>query len=187
MIVLDLYYHIWDTRGWLYALLTDAMEKGLHVVTAMHEKTDYITESFDVKYATLDPYDDIKKAIELSRTAYDFDHRGRVLFEDILADFIKRGGKYVCNLAGHEHIDEFGLTARGILNVVVQSGTTWDALGDMRRVTGTRSADCFNVVAIDTDLGLLKVIRVGANVDHFMRKKGILCFDYVNHRVISEA
>ena len=187
LIVLDLYYHIWETRVWLKGLLEDAREKGLHVVTAMHERTGYIETHLGDTYSSLDPYRAAKEEYELARTAYDFDHRGRVLFEDILADFIKKGGNYVCNLVGHEHHDEFGTTARGILNVVVQNGTTWDKHGDMRRYPGTKSQDCFNVVAIDTDLGLLKIIRIGANVDHFLRKKGALCFDYINKKIIAES
>ena len=58
------------------------------------------------------------------------------------------------------------------------------SLGDSRRVKGTKSYDCFNVVGVDTDLGLLKLIRVDNNVDHYMREKKELCFDYINKKVI---
>ena len=84
-------------------------------------------------------------------------------------------------------MDQFGLTARGILNVVVQNATDWDLHGDMKRIPGTKSMDCFNVVGVDTDLGLLKIIRIGADVDHYLRKKTILCFDYRKQQVITEA
>jgi hypothetical protein len=141
---------------------------------------------FGVKYDSLDDYQTVQKNYELARTAYDFDHRGRVTFEDVIAWFVDQGGHYVCNLVGHNHYDEFGLTAKGILHVVVQNGTTWDAHGDMKRVDGTRSMDCFNVVSVDTELGLLKIIRIGANVDHYLRKKTALCFDYVNQKVVSD-
>ena len=55
---------------------------------------------------------------------------------------------------------------------------------DSRRGKGTRSAECFNVVAVDTDLGLLKLIRIGDNVDHYMHKKAALCFDDLHQRMI---
>ena len=128
----------------------------------------------------------IQKEKEATRPAPVFDWRGRQLFEDVIADFISRGGKFVCNLAGHDHVDQFGYTERGVLNVVIACGTTWDKLCDLKRVRGTKSMDCFNVVAVDADLGLLKLVRVGANVDHYLRKKTALCFDYINKRVISD-
>jgi hypothetical protein len=186
LIVLDLYYDVWKARGWLRNILNDANKKQLHVITAMHERTNYIKDNLGVKYGTIDDYTAVNELFELRRETLSFDHRNRVTFEDIIAEFIKNGGTYVCNLAGHEHVDEFGITDMGILNVVVAIGTRWDGLGDMKRVDNTKSMDCFNVVAVDTDLGLLKIIRVGANVDHYLRKKTALCFDYINKKVISE-
>lgn len=186
MIVLDDYYNIYETRSWLRALLADAKEKELAVFTAQHETMAYITNPLPVKYHTADDYYTVWRHSENMRTEEAFDQRFRLLFEDVIADFIKDGGHFVCNLAGHDHIDSIGYTDAGILNVVVANGTNWDALGDMKRVKDTRSFDCFNVVAIDTDLGLLKIIRVGANVDHYMRRKTALCYDYKNKRVIAD-
>ena len=183
LIVLDDYYHIEEARLWLKDVLDDAMKRGIHVITAQHEPTNYIVQNFGVKFNTLDDYIGQQKAGELARqTIPVFDRRGRLLFEDVIADFIERGGLYVCNLAGH-----FGLTERGVLNVVVANGTTWDKNGDTKRVMGTKSMDCFNIVAVDTDLGLLKIVRVGANVDHYLRKKIALCFDYINKKVIFDS
>ena len=104
--------------------------------------------------------------------------------KDKIEEFIKKGGNYVCNLAGHNHHDEFGLTQKGVLNVVVENANDWDKLGDANRVLGTKSYDCFNVVAVDTDMGLLKIVRIGSNVDHYLREKNYLCFDYINKKVI---
>jgi hypothetical protein len=184
LIVLDLYYDIYPTRVWLNGLLEDALEKGMHVITAMHEPTDYITESRGTLYHHADDYNTAIKAGECRRTEFAFDHRGRVTFEDILERFIRRGGHYVCNLAGHDHVDSFGYTAAGVLNVLVQNGTDWDLLGDANRVPGTKSFDCFNVVGVDTNLSQLKIIRIGCNVDHCMREKNVLCYDYRTGNVI---
>lgn len=43
------------------------------------------------------------------------------------------------------------------------------------------------VVGIDTDCGILKVVRIGADVDRYLRKKTAFCYDYINKKVISEA
>ena len=92
----------------------------------------------------------------------------------------------MCNLAGHDHIDEFGLTDKGVLNLVVQNGTTWDAISDISRTVGERSEDCFNVVNINTDNGLLTVVRIGALTDKFNRSRSLLVFDFVNKKIIEQ-
>lgn len=184
MIVLDDYYDIPATREWLRGILADAREKKLAVITAQHEQTDFVTHPASAHFY---PYDDF---IALNSRPYTdtppFDARGRLLFEDLLVDFIRDGGQFICNLAGHEHIDYFGYTDAGILNAVVASGTTWDGISDMRHVDGTKAMDCFNVVAVDVNLGLLKLVRIGGNVDHYMRTKTALCYDYVNKKMIAE-
>lgn len=185
MIVLDDYYNIAETREWLKEILEDAKNKGFEVITAQHETMSPITNRLPVKYNFVDDYH-AKWKKEIVTNASSFDAPGRQLFEDVIADFINNGGKFICNLAGHYHVDEIGYTDAGLLNVIVQNGTTWDGLGDMKRVMGTKSEDCFNVVSVDTDLGLLKIIRVGANVDHYMRKKTALCYDYKNKKVVSD-
>ena len=53
-----------------------------------------------------------------------------------------------------------------------------------RDVEGTKTYDCFNVVAIYANLHHLKLVRVGDNCDHFMRIKRTLCYDFINHRVV---
>lgn len=71
--------------------------------------------------------------------------RDRSSFEEVIVDFIADGGCHICNLAGHEHHDLFGLTGAGVLNIAVQSGTCWDGWCDGLRVRGTRTYDCFNI------------------------------------------
>ncbi len=186
LIVLDDYYHTWPTRKWLRDLLREAYDKGLHVITAQHEPTGYVSDSFGASFQTSEDYNTKFRLYELNRTAYDYDHRGRVLYEDVIAEFISYGGRYVCNLAGHDHVDQLGLTAAGVLNVVVQNATSWDALGDTDRVSGTRSEDCFNVMSVDTDKGELRLLRIGADTDRHGRRKNLLVFDYVNHKILTE-
>ena len=186
LIVLDDYYDIWQTRVWLRRILKDALDRSLHVITAQHEPTHYISDTYGASFQTLDDYNERFRQYELNRTEYDFDHRCRVLYEDVIAEFIRLGGTYICNLAGHDHVDEFGLTASGVLNVVVQNATSWDGLGDTDRVKGGRSEDCFNVMSVDTESGAFTLVRVGACTDRHGRTKKMLKFDYVNKRILAE-
>lgn len=168
LIVLDLYYDTELQRSWLQELLSDALEKGLHVITAMHEPSGKIVTPEDVTFHTLTSYSD-----EVCPN-----------FDDILGDFCRAGGKFICNLSGHCHHDLFGFTEHGVLNCSVECATDWAGWCDGHRIRGTRTYDCFNTVSIDTSDGLLKLVRVGDNADRFLRIKRTLCYDYIRHKVI---
>ena len=186
LIVLDDYYDIWQTRAWLRALLKEAFDLQMHVITAQHEPTNYINDTYGAAFQTLDDYNSKFRNYELSRTSFSYDHRGRVLYEPIIKEFISYGGNYVCNLAGHDHVDQIGLTDAGVLNIAIQNGTSWDALCDTMRVVGEKSEDCFNVMSVDTEKGTFTVIRVGANTDRHGRVRNMMTFDYVNKRILEE-
>ena len=172
IIVLDLYYDIEIQCQWLKTVLEDAKEKGLCVITAMHEPTGEVNDTFGVTFHTKNDYQSVAGK-----------HR-QVPFEPIIADFINQGGCYICNLAGHDHHDSFGMTDAGVLNTVVPSATNWDGWCDGKRIRGTRTYDCFNAVSIDANLGLLKIARIGCNTDNFFRSQRALCYDYINKKVI---
>ena len=173
LVVLDLYYDIEIQCEWLKNILNDAKEKGLFVVTAMHEPLEHINDTYGVTFYTKNDYESI------------LNENGEYKeFEAVISDFIAVGGYYICNLVGHKHHDLFGLTDTGILHVAVPSATNWDGFCDGKRIKGTRTYDCFNVVSLDVNLGLLKIARIGNNIDHYFRSQRALCYDYINKKVI---
>lgn len=173
MIVLDLYYDIDQQKKWLRDVLAEAKQKGMGVITAMHETTSHIVESFGVTFHTADDYTSL------------YGELNTMPFEEDIADFINNGGEHICNLCGHHHHDLFGLTRAGVLNTAVPSATDWDGWCDGKRIKGTRTYDCFNVVSVDMNLGHLKLIRIGDNCDHMLREKKVLCYDFRNRKVIA--
>jgi hypothetical protein len=172
LIVLDLYYDIELQCQWLKTILDEAKEKGLCVITAMHEPSGEINDTFGVTFHSKNDY---KSVVGVHR---------QVPFEPIIAEFINQGGCHICNLVGHEHHDLFGMTDAGVLNTVVPSATNWNGWCDGKRVRGTRTYDCFNVVSVDVNLSLLKIARIGNNTDNFFRSQRALCYDYINKKVI---
>ena len=168
LIVLDLYYDLEKQVTWLEQVLEEARAKGLHVITAMHQPSGPIVRKVDTTFQTL--------------TA--FQEGEEVPFDAVIGRFIQSGGHYICNLAGHYHSDWFGYTANGVLNIAVECATDWSGWCEGCRTRGTRCYDCFNVVAVDTDLGLLKLVRIGDNADHYLRTKRVLCYDYQNRTVV---
>lgn len=172
LIVLDCYFGGEAQIEWLKQLLADAREKRMHVITAAHEITHPITEKQNVTFQTLDDF----WSVTGNRRSHEFDH--------IIADFKKEGGVHICHLAGHEHSDYFGFTEHGVLNVVVSCASAGTCMTDWKGVRGTKTYDCFNVVAVDTNRNLLKLVRVGNNADHYLRRKRVLCWDYAEQKLI---
>lgn len=168
LITLDQYFDLELQQQWLRDLLADAQKKGLWVITATHEPTAEIVSSPKVTFHTLTEFYPLQDSP----------------FEAVLKDFVAWGGNYICNFCGHEHHDLFGYTAGGVLNVAVECACDWAGWCDGKRVRGTKTYDCFNVVTIDTDLHVLKLVRVGNNADYYLRKKQVLCYDYSGHSVI---
>ena len=173
LIVLDYYYDIDEQCTWLLERLNGAKANGYHVVTCMHEMTNPIINKLDTTFQTIDKFEPLggnKNSISK--------------FDKIIGDWIKNGGVHVANFAGHEHSDYIGYTENGVLNVCVQAATDAIIWTDGKRVQGTRTWDCFNVVSVDVATNNLKLIRVGNNSDHYLREKKILSYDYINKRII---
>ncbi len=168
MIVLDNYYDREIQSEWLRGLLNDALERGIHIMTALHIPSGQITTAVDTGFNSLN--------------SWGF---GRTVFDEIISEFIQKGGAFIANFAGDHHHDIMGYTDGGVLNIAIESCTPYAGWLDSIRAEGTKSIDAFNVVGIDTNLGLLKLVRVGDNCDQYMRRKAVLCYDYINKKKIS--
>lgn len=173
LIVLDCYYGGSQQAQWLEQRLKEAAAKGIHVITAAHEMTSSITHKLDVTFQTLDDFERLG-----GNRVHHLD------IEEIILRFQSEGGVHICHLAGHEHSDMIGYTDNGILNVIVECATNWDGWSDSRRLRGFRCYDCCNVVSIDVNQTLLKLVRVGDNADHYLRRKRVLCYDYLHKKII---
>ena len=174
-IVLDYYYDIDAQCTWLLERLNGAKSLGYHVVTCMHEMTNVITNKLDTTFQTIDNFESLggnKHSISK--------------FDKVIGDWIKTGGVHIANFAGHEHSDFIGYTDNGVLNVCVQAGTDNIVWTDGKRVKDTKTYDCFNVVSVETTTGVLKLVRVGNNSDHYLREKKVMCYNYINKMMISK-
>ncbi len=174
LVVLDLYHDIEEQQAWLKQILAEAKEKDYSIISAAHEMTAEIVQHAPVTFDSI--------LNEESVVGYD---NNNAWLDELLADFIANGGKFVCHLAGHYHHDIFGYTAGGILNIAVECATDWGGHTDGRRVRGTKTYDCFNVMSVDVNIGLLQLVRIGNPCDMFLRSKKVLSYDYINKNVIA--
>ena len=185
MIVLDIYYSIEQQQKWLAEVLEDARQKGLCVFTVSHEPTGYIEDTFHSNFYSVNNYNDNNRGYYPDFVEPEYDFFNRPLFEKVIADFVAKGGIHICHFAGDHHHDVFGTSKLGLVNSVVPCTYCWNGWSDGNRIPGTRTQDCFNVVSIDTNTGLFKIVRIGDNVDFCLRSRTALCFDYINKKVIS--
>ncbi|MBO4411237.1 MAG: metallophosphoesterase [Lachnospiraceae bacterium] len=105
-------------------------------------------------------------------------------------DFIDAGGDFLCYLAGHSHRDflcydpafprQYSLLAPA---ASLEKGLRQ---GDSARVRGEKSQDALQFVVFDRRSKLVKVIRVGADRDHYLRSRRILVFRYTTGEIVYE-
>lgn len=172
LIVLDQYFDIEAQIAWLRDLLNRSKEEGMLVITAMHQPTSTLVDCPETTFNSIMGWQSANEAVVPTP------------FEEPIAEFIEAGGKYVCNLCGHHHHDLFGYTKRGVLNIAVEMATCWAPWDDSRRVFDTRTYDCFNVVSIEPNIGLIRLTRIGNNVDYYLRKKTTFCYDFIKKQVV---
>lgn len=167
LIVLDDYYNHESQVSELPTILADAKKKGYSVITAKHELTSPIVTKVG-NFNELNFYN----------STYNSD------FSDILKEFIGNGGIHICNLCGHEHIDEMGYDKNGILNIAIECATDDTYWQNNERSRNTKGWDCFNIFTVDTKRGFLKIVRVGDDSNIFTQSKKAICYDYINKKII---
>ena len=162
---------------WLSSVLADAKTNGHYVVIATHcvpETTDginYVDCTFTSKKFT---YED------LYDTCVTFD-----TYQQTVQTFINNGGKFICWICGHTHVDFVYTTEEypDQLWVVVTCGLQ-SVNNDQDRTIGTKNEDAFNIISLDVNNDIIKVIRVGADRDCFMRHLGTLCINFDTKEVV---
>ena len=173
MIVLDNYYDIEAQLTWLANTLADAKTLGYSVITFSHQVTDAPHDKVNCTFQTLIPYEDGN----FSSVVY-------TPFDDVIADFKNNGGKHIAHFSGHEHENWFYKTESGVLNISIQNAGTYMGWSEGYRKPYTKSWDCFNVVGIDINFGIIKIVRLGANVDAYNRTLNVITYDYTHDTVI---
>lgn len=165
-----------NQNDWLSSTLLDAKTKGYSVICAAHcvpetSKVNYINctfNSINLKYE--DEYDTCVT---------------NAIYQQTVQNFIDDGGKFITWICGHTHVDFVYTTSEfpNQLWIVVACGRLSNNL-DIDRTDDTKNQDTFNILTFDTNIELVKVIRVGADRDRSMRHLGTMSIDYNTHNVI---
>lgn len=165
---------------WLTNTLADAKTNGLAVIIAMHYLPTTKLHVFDCQFS--------KYGMEGDSGSISY--QPNFACEDIVQDFIDGGGTFMCYLIGHLHKDLFGYIYGYPKQpcVMVTTANPLRALleinADMGREIGSKMQDAFNVVTFDKDNNIIKIIRVGADVDNMMRPRKAISYNITTGTLI---
>ncbi len=161
---------------WFSSTLEDALAKKLKIVVATH----------------VSPTVEAKDTVLCNFTSLDYPSTGNNLGNDFLPmldAFIDAGGEFVSWICGHDHHDIIGYASKAKnkqLVVILECATDFNWWTDANHVRDTETAGCWTLFAIESITNVIKLTRFGNNYDHYLRHKGTLCYDYKNHKIISQ-
>lgn len=154
-------------KTWLENALTDAKTNNLAVIIAMHYMPTGAMHILDCQFSKYGSFGD--SGYICNAPAFQV--------EESVQAFIDGGGTFMCYLIGHLHRDIFG-HVYGYPDQLCIMATTASANraelevnADLGRTIGTKMQDAFNVVTFDKDNHMIKVVRVGADIDNVMRPR----------------
>lgn len=178
IIGIDQYY--WDDTesNWFSNVLADAKNNDYAVVLLTHSPFTKKITSIGSTFWTMGGWDTGTSETESDSTI--------VAIRNAIATFRASGGLFLCYLCGHIHSDQIGtLDTDGILQIRIENASGIGVWCESDRTVNTKNYDCMNLIQIDRAYGLIKVVRVGVNVDPHMQNKNALCYDYVNRKLIA--
>lgn len=106
----------------------------------------------------------------------------------LIQKYINNGGILICLLTGHEYVDSI-LTAKGFkgqLMINIASANSHNHIdGIISDDSSSAFYDCFDLCGIDTDNGIIKVLRIGWTIDSAMKIREVFSYDYLNNEIIA--
>lgn len=159
---------------WFKKVLSSARINNLSVIAVNHYPI-HITNKIDCNFSTLD-----KETIFASSDTDDY--------QEEVQKFIDEGGNFISWITGHSHNDFIGYNEKYKEQLCIVNNALCreqcKQYSDLERIDGTVSQDLFNVITFDLSSDLIKIIRVGANLDRYLRKRDTICINYKTYEVI---
>ncbi len=161
---------------WFIKTLNEAREKKLMVMIATHIPPDS-DEMLPCNFTSLD-YSSYGGSVPFKR------------YIEAVDSFISMGGTFVSWVAGHDHSDKIEYTKfskNKQLVIVMECATDFSWWTDGVHVPNTATETCWELISVETETNVVKIARFGNNYDHYLRHKGSLCYDFKNHKLISQS
>ena len=179
IIFLDALHYNAAQNTWFVSVLTDAATNNISVIVASHYQPAYGVTPIQCSFTNPD----------ITLPAVTGDRIERISNDTVLAidNFQNNGGTFVCWLTGHSHRDCFGTITNYSNQLIYIIDTAGQKSLFDKRISKTKTQDCFNVFVVDTKSKLLKIVRIGKSYDRYLRHVGSLCYNYEAHQLISNS
>lgn len=182
--------------NWLVEELENSASNNRHVVIAFHSPCTFPQKNDKGFYQRHRRWTDnfvapIGRAIEDIIHAYTNSTAAEISFSNFTknVDFSNYNGVFVAYMCGHYHGDYIGyselyndqlylMCSCGACKPDTASYNYGEEVSDLPRIQGTKTEDCFNIYSIDTQNRIVKVVRVGSDVNDLMedRKKAYFLY-----------
>ena len=183
LIVLDTQKWSSAQLSWFTDTLASARTAGYAVIVASHVLPGAVTITdcnFSAKYSNganithAFPTDDAPLASEDAVSAVN--------------DFITAGGEFTVWIGGHEHADIFGVFTNypNVTAYMIDKASIERETPGAARISGEKNQHAFNVMSIVRSGKLIKIVRIGEDVDGMMRGKHVFCYNYNTKTIISQ-
>lgn len=175
-----------DEITWLLSTLDSSITAGKHVIIACHIADTFPVSNnigFYQRYNRwLNNYPPMQSGIEAVIDAF---KRGTSVSTTVsgisVSHTFSAAGDFLCWMCGHYHGDYIGysqtypdqLYLMGNCGVCTSpfKGNMGETNSDLARISGTPTEDCFNIYSFDLADRLVKVARIGANVNDRMTER----------------
>ena len=185
LIVLDVMHQTAEQLQWFTDTLADAMTNEYAVVVASHFIPDGFLETNRMKRPDGEVVTFHNYGVESrARTAIGTDFRLNLAYAEAVSDFISDGGEFVIWLCGHHHADflTYCESYPDVLFYAINQAGYRRGGGACERQIGDA---CANLISVQKDRGLLHIYRIGYHRDRWLRPINVLCYDYINKKVIT--
>ena len=182
LVVVDIMGYDTAEDTWLRGVLESARTSGLHVVIGVHyagarrsseASEQRVFDKIPCNYTTLYTLG----GASVNLTNY---NTSAYMMTVAVKDFLDAGGHFAGYIQGHYHADFVAKVNEDSRQL--KAGE----LRDYNHIVGTRNQDEFQIVAIDTVNTIVKLFKVGANIDRYGRTKGGVCIDYSTGNILGE-
>ena len=168
LIVLDNMHWDAEQQSWLVSTLAGA--SGKHVLIAMHYQPFVATDT-----PNLTGWNSMFTSSETANGDID----------TAVQSFVSGGGKFIAYICGHTHFNKLGrLNGRNELSIVTSTASYTAGQDSYRRFYG-KTCDLFNLLSVDTNAGVVKVLRCGSDINSALQHSRFLCYDYINGEYIA--
>ena len=159
-------------NAWLASVLSDARTNNYTVVIAQHCPVRNET-SINCSFSMLNKV-----------STYNYP----VIYQQTVQTFINDGGEFACYIVGHTHWDMvcYNDDYPQQICIAVTCATTTGRDNDQIRDDNNKSRDAANVVTVDTTNKTIKLIRIGADIDNYLRGRNVCTISYSNKSIIAE-